>query len=112
MIKEGRQRKTPLWYYILREADVCEGGHRLGPVGGRIVAEDPHGQPTLTGHHINQLFTGHPLTDRRRPQMVGHRDGERGTLPFARSDRNRKSASLAYGAYSWATERHRAECEG
>jgi hypothetical protein len=31
--------KTPLWYYILREADVCTGGHRLGPVGGRIVTE-------------------------------------------------------------------------
>jgi hypothetical protein len=30
---------TPLWYYILREADVYTGGHRLGPVGGRIVAE-------------------------------------------------------------------------
>lgn len=30
---------TPLWYYILREADVCAGGHRLGPVGARIVAE-------------------------------------------------------------------------
>ncbi len=31
--------ETLLWYYVLREADVCEGGHRLGPVGGRIVAE-------------------------------------------------------------------------
>jgi len=31
--------ETPLWYYILREADACAGGHRLGPVGGRIVAE-------------------------------------------------------------------------
>ena len=31
--------ETPLWYYILRESDVCTGGHRLGPVGGRIVAE-------------------------------------------------------------------------
>lgn len=31
--------ETPLWYYILREADICTGGHRLGPVGGRIVAE-------------------------------------------------------------------------
>jgi hypothetical protein len=31
--------ETPLWYYILREADVCADGHRLGPVGGRIVAE-------------------------------------------------------------------------
>ena len=30
---------TPLWYYILKEADVREDGARLGPVGGRIVAE-------------------------------------------------------------------------
>lgn len=30
---------TPLWLYILREADVFEDGLRLGPVGGRIVAE-------------------------------------------------------------------------
>jgi Animal haem peroxidase len=30
---------TPLWYYILREADVRTGGHRLGPVGGRIVGD-------------------------------------------------------------------------
>jgi hypothetical protein len=35
----GWRGDTPLWYYILREADVCAGGHRLGPVGGRIVAE-------------------------------------------------------------------------
>jgi hypothetical protein len=31
--------ETPLWYYILREADVKGSGDRLGPVGGRIVAE-------------------------------------------------------------------------
>jgi hypothetical protein len=35
----GWRGETPLWYYILREADACTGGHRLGPVGGRIVAE-------------------------------------------------------------------------
>lgn len=35
----GQHGETPLWYYILREADVCTDGHRLGPVGGRIVAE-------------------------------------------------------------------------
>jgi len=35
----GWQGETPLWYYILREADACTGGHRLGPVGGRIVTE-------------------------------------------------------------------------
>jgi len=35
----GGNGETPLWYYILREADVCTGGNRLGPVGGQIVAE-------------------------------------------------------------------------
>jgi hypothetical protein len=30
---------TPLWYYILKEAEVMEGGLHLGPVGGRIVGE-------------------------------------------------------------------------
>ncbi|QNI32829.1 peroxidase [Alloacidobacterium dinghuense] len=35
----GWRGETPLWYYVLREADVCTGGHRLGPVGGLIVAE-------------------------------------------------------------------------
>lgn len=55
--------ETPLWFYVLREADVLAGGERLGPVGGRIVAEtlaaiidgdpasfrsvDPRWRPTL-----------------------------------------------------------------
>ncbi len=33
------QGETPLWYYILREAKVRQGGEQLGEVGGRIVAE-------------------------------------------------------------------------
>lgn len=32
-------RSTPLWFYVLREAEVLQDGLRLGPVGGRIVAE-------------------------------------------------------------------------
>ena len=31
--------RTPLWYYVLREATVQQGGQRLGEVGSRIVAE-------------------------------------------------------------------------
>jgi hypothetical protein len=31
--------EAPLWYYILHEAETLAGAHRLGPVGGRIVAE-------------------------------------------------------------------------
>ncbi|HEV7450236.1 MAG TPA: hypothetical protein VGO16_02350 [Pseudonocardiaceae bacterium] len=35
----GLDASTPLWYYTLREASVVNNGVRLGPVGGRIVAE-------------------------------------------------------------------------
>jgi hypothetical protein len=35
----GLDDRTPLWFYILREAAVVENGERLGPVGARIVAE-------------------------------------------------------------------------
>lgn len=35
----GWDAETPLWYYVLKEAEVRAGGERLGPVGGRIVAE-------------------------------------------------------------------------
>ncbi len=30
---------TPLWFYLLREAEVFADGLHLGPIGGRIVAE-------------------------------------------------------------------------
>ena len=55
--------RTPLWYYVLKEGAVMEGGLRLGPVGSRIVGEviigllqldsrsylgaDPRWKPTL-----------------------------------------------------------------
>jgi len=38
-VKTGWSGETPLWYYILREADVRGSGNRLGPVGGRIVGD-------------------------------------------------------------------------
>jgi hypothetical protein len=66
-------RATPLWYYVLCEAAARGGGgERLGPVGGRIVAEvllglleaDRHSvinarkpwRPTLS-HHPDKSFT-------------------------------------------------------
>ena len=33
------EKSTPLWFYILKEAELMEEGLRLGPVGGRIVGE-------------------------------------------------------------------------
>jgi Animal haem peroxidase len=35
----GMEKSTPLWFYILKEAEIMENGLRLGPVGGRIVGE-------------------------------------------------------------------------
>ena len=39
VVAGGFDFATPLWYYILREAEVQQGGNRLGSVGSRIVAE-------------------------------------------------------------------------
>ncbi len=35
----GMDDRTPLWFYVLREASALAGGDRLGPVGARIVTE-------------------------------------------------------------------------
>lgn len=35
----GFEWRTPLWYYVLKEAELVEDGLHLGPVGGRIVGE-------------------------------------------------------------------------
>ena len=35
----GMDDRTPLWFYVLKEAEVMENGERLGPVGARIVTE-------------------------------------------------------------------------
>src|SRR5262249_61620241 len=70
--------ETPLWYYILKEAQVYGKGQRLGPVGSRIVAEafvglldldsgsfracKPQWRPTLQQDHYAMVdllqFTG------------------------------------------------------
>lgn len=35
----GLEHSTPLWYYVLREAEVMADGLTLGPVGGNLVGE-------------------------------------------------------------------------
>jgi hypothetical protein len=37
--QHGFDKATPLWYYILKEAQMKNAGTRFGPVGARIVAE-------------------------------------------------------------------------
>ncbi|HEX6684175.1 MAG TPA: peroxidase family protein [Candidatus Limnocylindrales bacterium] len=52
----GLDASTPLWYYILKEAKVLQNGLRLGPVGGRIVAETILG--LLARDEFSYLNTG------------------------------------------------------
>ncbi|MEM9012878.1 MAG: heme peroxidase family protein [Pseudomonadota bacterium] len=35
----GLLSRTPLWFYVLKEAEAQENGLRLGPLGARLVAE-------------------------------------------------------------------------
>lgn len=49
-IRDELTSKTPLWFYILREAEL--NGGRLGHVGGRIVAETFHRAMEASVHSI------------------------------------------------------------
>jgi hypothetical protein len=49
----GLDRDTPLWFYVLKEAELRAEGRTLGPVGGRIVAEVFIG--LLQGDHMSYL---------------------------------------------------------
>jgi hypothetical protein len=37
--EQGLDQESPLWFYVLKEAQKLEGGLRLGPVGSTILAE-------------------------------------------------------------------------
>ncbi len=51
--------RTPLWFYVLKEAEVREGGRRLGEVGSRIVAETIIGQIRQDpGSYVNRSGWG------------------------------------------------------
>ncbi len=70
LAKTGYHGETPLFYYILKEAEVRTGSERLGDVGGRIVAE------VLLG-----LIDGDPTSYRNaesewRPTLPGDQQGQ------------------------------------
>jgi hypothetical protein len=71
LAEHGWTGETPLWLYILKEAEVLHAGERLGPVGARVVGEvlvgiidsdpesfrsvDPVWQPTLPGRRAGSF---------------------------------------------------------
>jgi hypothetical protein len=59
----------PLWFYILREAEVASGGAHLGPVGGTIVAE------VLTGLIMEDRFSFLSQWPKWRPTIKGAEAG-------------------------------------
>jgi Animal haem peroxidase len=76
---------TPLFYYILKEAEVIENGARLGPVGGRMVAEVVIG---LLQTDPTSYVTVQPTWVPTLPTRAGTPQGFRMTdfLTFARVD--------------------------
>jgi hypothetical protein len=75
----GLDKETPLWFYILREAEKVTEGKTLGPVGGRIVAEVFIG--LLQGDRMSYL--------RQSPDWVP-------TLPSSQKDEFRMSDLLKF----------------
>ncbi len=64
------QGETPLWYYILKEAEVRHNGEYLGDVGGRIVAE------VLIGLVNADPNSYHNATDEWQPSLPGQQEGD------------------------------------
>jgi hypothetical protein len=52
VLSQGFDQNTPLWFYILKEAEETEGGARVGAVGSRIVMETFHGLLEGSWHSI------------------------------------------------------------
>ena len=69
--RHGLHQRTPLWYYILKEAHVTQRGARLGPLGSRIVAETFVGlldgdKTSILGRRPDWRF-GQPIPDLALP---------------------------------------------
>jgi hypothetical protein len=87
--------KAPLWFYILKEAELL-GGQQLGPVGGRIVAEVLLGLLTL------RATTYFNATSGFKPVVADFKMGDllqlSGAAPASASADARKSGSGGSGS--------------
>jgi hypothetical protein len=69
------QRRTPLWYYVLREAKVQKDGDSLGAVGSRLVAETligflKHDPNSFINNRYHARVTGSGIKVPGRPQPI------------------------------------------
>lgn len=64
---------TPLWFYILKEAELRCGGKMLGPVGGRIVAEVLIG---LLAGDPSSYLSAEPTWEPKEGQFGAQHDGK------------------------------------
>ena len=72
-------QSTPLWFYILKEAEVMENGVHLGPVGGRIVGEVIIGLLQLDRHsYLSEMPQWRPTL----PTMTGKITGDFRMIDF------------------------------
>lgn len=67
----GLERSTPLWYYVLKEAEVVEDGLQLGPVGGRIVTEVLLGVLDLDPKSFRRVRGWRPTLPDRSGRVTG-----------------------------------------
>jgi hypothetical protein len=86
--------ETPLWYYLLKEAEARAGGNQLGPAGSRIVGEvlvgivqrdpesflsvDPDWRPTLGADEFGiadegRAFAVHVTLARKITRLLRYR---------------------------------------
>lgn len=69
--QHGFDTQTPLWYYILKEAEVFNEGQRLGPVGSTLLAETFVG--LIEGSRYSVLAESNRYW---RPTLPGVRPGQ------------------------------------
>ncbi|SFK70945.1 Animal haem peroxidase [Geodermatophilus ruber] len=108
--------KAPLWYYVLKEAELVAGGRKLGPVGSRIVAEvilgimalDPESYFNLKPAFQWQekktvgdlILLADALDPRSRIVLPDDEVEETGPLPLAPDERINPEATSPVGSLS------------
>jgi hypothetical protein len=68
--KHGLHEETPLWYYVLKEAEYYHKGERLGPMASTIVAETFLGM--VHGDHESFLWQRSDWTPELPGAKAGH----------------------------------------